>query len=122
MIRQYREEDYEMVMSWLDARGMPRVHPNVLSTLGFIIPDVAVVWLYATNSDVCNIENLYSNPKAENKNQQINFLIDTAIKSAKNMNYKFIQSVTKSPAVIKHALKFGAKMETGQTLITLQIQ
>lgn len=122
MIRQYEPTDYEMVMSWLDARGMRRVHPNVFSTLGFIIPDVAVVWLYATNSDMCNLENLYSNPKAENKNQQINYLLDTAIKAARSMNYKFIQSVTNSPAVIKHALKFGAKLETGQTLITLQIQ
>lgn len=111
-----------MVMKWLDDRGMARVHENVLSTLGFIIPDVAVIFLYATNSDMCQLENLYSNPKAENKNQQINFLLDTAIKAAKNMNYKFVQSVTKHPSIIKHALKFGAKLETGQTLITLQIQ
>ncbi len=122
MVRYYTQDDYEMVMSWLDAREMPRVHPNVLSTLGFIIPDVAVIWLYATNSDMCNLENLYSNPSAENKNQQVNFLLDTAIKAAKQMNYKFVQSVTRSPAVIKHALKFGAKTESGQTLITLQIQ
>jgi len=122
VIRQYTKDDYEMIMSWLDAREMPRVHENVLSTLGFIIPDVAVIFLYATNSDMCQLENLYSNPKAENKNQQINFLLDTAIKAAKSMNYKFVQSVTKSPAIIKHALKFGAKLETGQTLITLQIQ
>jgi hypothetical protein len=32
-----------------------------------------------------------------------------------------VQSVTKSPSVIKHALKFGAKIETGHTLITLQL-
>lgn len=122
MIRPYVESDYEDVMSWLDKRNMKRVHPDVLSDIGFIIPGVCAVWVYITNSDFCYIENLFSNPDVKNKFQHISFLLDTAKEAAIKLDYKFILSVTDNSSVIKHALMFGAEVESGKSLITLQIK
>ena len=122
VIRRYEDSDYEEVMSWLDARNIPRIHQNVLPAVGFIVPGHAVVWLYQTDSDFCQIENLYSNPASIEKRKYVDLVIDTAIKAARELGYKFVQSTTSHPSVIKRAVKLGAKTQTLQTLITLQIK
>ena len=122
MIRKYLASDYDEVMSWLDARGMKKIHSRILPENGFIIPGIGAVWIYKTDSDICFIEELYSNPKAESKREHIDQLIMVAIEAAKEMGFKFIQSVTSHPSIIKRAVLLGAKIETLQTLITLQIK
>ena len=122
MIRNYQDDDYEMVMSWFDARNMRRVHPKVLSPHGFIIPNVCALWMYPTESDFIYLENLISNPDAIRKAESVSSLIDTAIKWALEMDYKFMLSVTDNPSVIKKAIMKGAKMTSSQTLITFQLK
>lgn len=122
MIRPYEDSDYEEVMTWLDARGIPRVHPDVFPPLGFIVPGHAAIWIYQTDSPFCYMENLYSNPASEDKKIYVDLVIDTAVKAAKELGYKFIQSVTSHPSIIRRALKYGAKSETLQTLLTLQLK
>lgn len=111
-----------MVMSWMDKRKMQRVHPNVLSEYGLIIPDVAAIWLYTTNSDICYLENLFSNPEATNKHISICFLIDTASKAAAQMGYKFVMCVTDHKSILEQAIRLGAKTEPNKVLITLQLK
>lgn len=122
MIRRYTDLDYESVMKWFDSWGMKRIHRNVLSTYGFIIPNVAASWIYTTNSDLCYIENLIRNKEVKNCQKEIELLLDTCIKAAKSMGYKFIMANTENKSVLKHSVKLGAKIQTNQCLITLQIQ
>lgn len=122
MIRRYVPGDYEEVMTWFDKRDMKRIHEKVLSSVGYIIPNVCAVWIYGTDSDFCYLENLISNPDIEGKSKSIDILINTCVKAAELLGYKFIISVTEHPGVIVRALRRGAKLQTKQTLITYQIK
>ena len=109
-------------MSWLDARGISRIHQNVLPAIGFIIPGYAAVWLYQTDSDFCQIENIYSNPAApEDKRKQVDLLINTSVIAARELGYKFLQCVSNHPSIIARAIKYGAKAEPMMTQLTLQL-
>jgi len=121
MVRAYRDTDFNDVMKWLEKRNMPKIDKTVLSDTGFIIPDVACVFLYLTNSSVCNLENMYSNPDAENRSLAIELLLDTALKAAKTWEYKYVQSISTHKEMIKRAVIRGAKFETNQTIMTLKI-
>lgn len=120
MIRKYIPSDYEQVMGWLDKRGMKRIHPNVLSEYGLIIPGKVAAWIYMTNSDLCYIENLIGNPEDCTKDD-IRIILDTLTKFARDSGYKFVLSVTEHKGVIAEALKRGAKIQGNQSLITLQL-
>lgn len=120
-IRAYKETDYEEVMTWLDKRGMDRIDKTVLSNTGFIIPGICCCFLYLNNSSVCFLENLFSNPEAEDREENIKFMVDTALKAAKDFKYKYVQAVTSNKRVIKYGTILGTKFEPNQVLMTLKL-
>lgn len=122
MIRRYQGKDYEQVMGWLVKRGQKKIHPDFLSEHGLIIPEKAAVWVYMTNSDVCYIENLITNPEEVERAKWIKLLLDSSIKFARDAGFKFVLSVTNNESVIAHSVTFGAKITPGQSLITLQLK
>ena len=121
-VRAYTPKDYEMVMSWLDARKVKRIHEKTLSTVGFIVPNVCAVWVYPTPSDFVYLENLFSNPGAIRSGENVSKLIDAAIDFCRISDFKFLLSVTDHSAVIKRAIMKGAKLQGNQTLITFQLK
>ena len=121
-VRAYTPKDYEMVMMWLDARKVKRIHEKTLSTVGFIVPNVCAVWVYPTPSDFVYLENLFSNPDAIRSGENVSKLIDAAIDFCRISDFKFLLSVTDHPAVIKRAIMKSAKLQGNQTLITFQLK
>lgn len=109
-------------MTWFDKRGMKRIHERVLSSVGYVVPNVCAVWIYGTDSDFCYLENLISNPDVEGKEKQLTMLIETAIRAARELGYKFLMSVTDHPGVLVRAIKKGAHLKNKQTLITYQLK
>lgn len=108
-------------MTWLDKRGMDRIDKTVLSNTGFIIPGICCCFLYLNNSSVCFLENLFSNPEAEDREENIKFMVDTALKAAKDFKYKYVQAVTSNKRVIKYGTILGTKFEPNQVLMTLKL-
>lgn len=123
MIRRYEDKDFEQVKSWLESRDMRVFHPNILPKTGFIVDEVAVVFLYRTDSDICYLENLVSNPNSEQetRDKAIKALIEEAFKEAKSQGFKFVIAVTDVPAVIERALSVGSHIETKKVLLTKQL-
>lgn len=122
-VRRYELEDFEQVQSWLEARGMKVFHPAILPKTGFIVNHVAAVFVYSTDSDICYLENLISNPNTDNKvrDEAIADLINEAFKEARSQGFKFIMAVTDVPAVIVRALQVGAQVEANKVLLTKQL-
>jgi hypothetical protein len=121
MIKRYEPSDYEEIMTWFDKRKMQRIHEKTLSSVGYVVPNVCAVWIYGTDSDFCYLENLISNPDIEGKGKSIDILLDTALRAANMLGYKFCMSVTEHPGIVMRALKKGAKLQAKQTLITYQL-
>ncbi len=123
MVRRYKPEDFSQVQSWLEHREMKVIHPSVLSQTGFIVDDTAVLFLYKTDSDVCYLENLFSNRESipEYRNHAISLLIDEAFQEAKTQGFKFVMSVTDVPAVIARAVASGCQIEPNKVLLTKQL-
>lgn len=122
-VRRYVEADFEQVRSWLEARNMKVFHPAILPSTGFIIDNNAVVFLYKTDSDLCYLENLITNPSSDSaaRDKAINLIIEAAFNEANRLGFKFVMSVTDVPAVIARALSLNAHIETNKVLLTKQL-
>ncbi len=121
-VRKYEEKDFDQIKSWLELRKMKVIHPRILPKTGFIVDGVAAVFIYRTDSDLCYLENLISNPESDNevRDTAIKSLVDEAFKEA-SLEFKFILAITDLPAVITRALSVGAYIETNKVLLTKQL-
>ena len=57
------------VNEWNRAQRVPAVAPTMLPRVGFIVPGVAVGWLYQTDSAMGLIENFVTNPGAPRRDR-----------------------------------------------------
>jgi len=124
MVRRYKTEDFDQIKQWLIDRNQKVFHPRILPKVGFIVDDLAAVFLYQTDSDLAYIENLVSNPHAgyEERDDAICQVTDTALQAATILGFKFVMGVTKNKSVLVRAVKKGAKVEAGQFLLTKQLK
>ncbi len=124
MVRRYKDSDFEQISEWLIERGQKVFHPNVLPQTGFIVDQVAAIFVYETDSDMCYLENLVANPfiNQEAKDYAITELIEAAFAHASNNGFKFILAVTDHPKVIERALAVGAHIEMNKVLLTKQLK
>ena len=124
IVRKYQKEDFCQISEWLINRNSLVFHPNILPENGFIVDQVAAVFLYSTDSDFCYLENLVSNPDVDSKirNEAISKMIEHAFAAASDLNFKFVLAVTDVPAVVARAVTLGAKTETNKTLLTKQLK
>ena len=117
--RYYRKEDFPLIKAWGESFGAnyceDQFPPN-----GFIVEDVAAVFIYYTQSTVCFLENLISNKNSEKEKREkaIELLIGEAFFEAENAGFKVMYSTTHLPQVITRAIKHGATVKAGQALLT----
>lgn len=122
--RPFKPEDYEQLKAWLTKRDAHVFHPDVLPPYGFIVDEVAAMFLYETwKSPFCYMENMVTNPSASptERHQALRLITTAIVEKAKELGFKFALAVTDEPTVIVRALQHGAKIETGKTLLTLQL-
>lgn len=124
MIRRYKPEDFKQIEQWLIDRGMKVFHPRVLPETGFIVDDIAAIFLFKTDSDSCYIENLVSNPHSDQaeRDECIKQLLDTVLQEATRIGFKFAMAVTDSRPVITRALSHGAEIEPNKVLLTKRLR
>lgn len=124
MVRRYVDGDFDQIQEWLKRRQMKVFHPNILPKAGFIVDEVAAMFLYETDSDICYLENLVSNPyiNSEARDHAISLIVEAAFAYAVMQGFKFVMSITDHPQVIKRAIRSGAKVEPGKVLLTKQLK
>lgn len=68
-------------IAWMIKRGMPELPTDVFSSAGFVVPGVAGVWVYLTDSTMAWLEMLVANPDAtkEDRARGLNAVIDAAV-------------------------------------------
>jgi hypothetical protein len=97
-------------IEWMQLRGMPALPHDVFSSSGFVIPGVAAVWLFFTNSSMATLEFLISNPHApkEQRRSALDAVVGRAIAEAKAAGVRLLSAYVQRDDVErlgrKHAL------------------
>lgn len=103
------KKDYNDISDWYLLRRSPPVPKEALPKTGFIVENdnkkICACWLYKTDSNVCLIETLISDPRAksEERNEAINLVVNNLVDNAKKDGYKIILITSKHNNVIKRA-------------------
>ena len=86
------EKDYAILSQWLEGHSKPIFDKKLYSNSGFMVDEIVAGFLYKTNSSICFIENIISNPISEKNARRtaINTLFDEIIKEAKNEKFQMI--------------------------------
>lgn len=96
--RLFNINDYPIVSSWWTARSWPVLPLDLLPKTGVVVGDYCAGFLYSTDSRICWIEFIVSNPntdKAE-RDRAMNLLLDRLIVEAKNLGCKVIFTSAKN--------------------------
>jgi hypothetical protein len=120
IVRNYEPSDFETVKGWAQAGYDTEYTAEQFPKTGFIVPDIAALFLYSTDSTVCFLENMISNREAdkEEKSKALDLLISKAFSAAKEKGFSVAYATTGNLSVIVRAMKHGAHMETKQVLLT----
>lgn len=103
----YNDNHYEEVSGWFMKRGMKPIPRSSLPKFGKIVPSLAAVFLYQTDSDVCAIENAITNPESDKKirRQALGVAIKDCISHAKDIGFKNMMFVSDIPVVVEDFAK-----------------
>lgn len=109
MIREYKPTDYETIKGWCKARNINAPEESALPKTGFIDDELAVGFLYSTDSSVCMIDGYVSNPNSgkEDRSLALDKITDFLICSARSLGFKFVKADTKNKSISARCLKHG---------------
>jgi len=104
-------EHHDEVSGWWKERGWAPIPLATLPTTGFIVPGVCAGFLYLTDSNLCFLEWVISNPESESQDRSkgLDLLIDELLTEAENLGYKVVSTVTTHPKLILRYEEFGFK-------------
>jgi len=106
---------------WLDWHDERPLAPELLPPTGFVVPELAMGFLYGTDSKMALIEVLISNPMAsrELRSQALDAVVEAIIAEAQARGFTRLLGYTALPAVVGRAERhgFGAGAER-YTLVT----
>lgn len=64
-ISDFKSDDLWEINGWYEKRGLPKMTPGAIPQIGFIVRGIASVFVYLTDSSICIIEGLVSNPDTD---------------------------------------------------------
>jgi hypothetical protein len=102
-------KDYETLNKWLIGHNKPVLSRDLYSDSGFMINELVAGFLYKTNSSICLVENIISDPSSEKNERRraINTVFETIVKEAKNLNFKMIFTAVELNSLHKNLIDIG---------------
>lgn len=93
------------------------IEPACLETLpktGFIVDNIAALFVYETNSKLAFIDYLISNKEQDKSktNEALDMLIDHSFAYCKSNGYKYVISNSKYDAVVSRVKKHGCNVDS----------
>lgn len=107
--RNINKDDYKTINKWRMDYGITPIPDSWFSSTGFIIDDVACIFMYTTNSSMVFLEFLTGNPKIESKirKKAIEVLVKTCNNKAKELGYKYLWGMIEAEVVKDMANELG---------------
>lgn len=111
--------DYATLQLWYVARDLPPVDIELLPKMGYIIDDVAALFVYETDSKICMIDGTISNPHADKEEKQRAWpiLIEAAKLRAFNRGYNVVLVTTSSSYVVDVLKENGFTLQDKPTYL-----
>lgn len=111
----YTPEDYEVLKTWWEARGMDYIPERFLSGFGVMVENVASGFIYKTDSCMAIIENFISNPNTpkEIRDQAIDQIIQLLLDYAATQGIESLVAFSDLPVIIERAKKFSFAVPEG---------
>lgn len=108
-MRLYEADDYAVLKSWFQARGMATPPPSALPALGVIVDNAAAGFLIQSDTSVAVIDFYISNPKIEahRRDAALDHVTETLFKHAKRLGFKYVKCTTRLEAIAKRAKTHG---------------
>jgi len=99
------ENDLAIITKWYEQRGLEPIEARFLGQ-GFIVKDYAAVFVYATGTPICLLENLITNKNAnaELRDEAIDLLVTTVTNFLKLKSCELIKAQSTIDVVTKRAL------------------
>lgn len=113
--RMFEPGDYSQLKRWCFDRDVEAPPIELLSDTGIIVDEIAVGFLYLTNSAVGMLEGFLTNPKADknDRNEALNSITLNLIKLAEQSGCKLLKCDTRAEEIVNRAKSFGFN-ELGQ--------
>lgn len=102
-----KKSHYEIVSHWWREHEWPVIPLEMLSTTGFVAlvngAPICAGWLYSTDSKICWLEYLISNPHSASydRSTALDALVDELAYTAKNMGFSAIFTSTNHKGLIE---------------------
>lgn len=97
------QSDTDLMRTWMRLHGWPELPDWYLSPQALIVPGLAGVWLYTTNSGVSWLEHLVANPLADKteRREAIKAVINQGIEDLRTQGYKVILTMSNHPGALR---------------------
>lgn len=121
--RRYKDSDFNEISSWAKQWDGSNYDQDLLPTVGYIVPGVAVYFVYeAVGTKQAMLENLITNPKIPIKVKEagINAVITACLRYCNDNGFKVARAVTDNKSVISRAIKHNAVTEGQVTKLALK--
>jgi hypothetical protein len=108
-VRRYQDKDYAMVESWMQSRKQQMARKSWLPKRGFIVDDVATIFLLKPDCKVAILDFFMTNPRAtqENRLKACDLLIQAASAEAQKFGAEILIGNSSIPKVMALGLRYG---------------
>lgn len=112
------EEHYQMLGHWLAHRGIPVPDKDMFSTFGYCVDDIAIGFLFFTNSKQAYIDNIAVDPTKDHwtRDNCIVFLLHALEQAAVDHGCKLVTVLGNLPTMKKRFEKLAFKPHGDYTL------
>jgi hypothetical protein len=109
-VRKYSVEDYPIMEKWYTDRGLiPPMH-QILPSLGYIVDECVMGFVYKTDSCLGLIDGIISNPQSNIRKRvnSLSLLYFILINRAKDAGITHLMGISDRRSTGRMAMKFGA--------------
>jgi hypothetical protein len=105
----YDPSDWPMIHGWYDARGMAALPADSIPGCGVIIHDVAVGFLYRTDSSVGLIDAILTNPAQPvlARGRAVKTIVNLLVEIAPTVGVKYILAQPRRASLARFAKSIG---------------
>lgn len=122
--REYVHQDYGEIYSWMAKRKFKKIYPaSFFSDLGIITPNMAVGFLYITNSRRAYLDGYISNPDADKikRKEALNTITQELIRIARSYECQWLECNTELKTIQELAKKHGFQEMTKCSIFLKEI-
>lgn len=105
------EQSYKVLVEWWKGHSWPIIPFNSLPKTGIIVDNTVAGFLYSTDSNVCMLEWVISNPKSEklHRKECLDILFNELLSIAKNKGFEFCFTFVQNKGLIQSLEKNNFK-------------